>query len=273
MEYTLDKLDDAIFYYLSTKPNTPLSFYQIFDGLCRDKVVPDLLLQHNRDINKLKFTASCCILDSKFNNIYKYPYDKTIYLMFSTKSKLECLQMLDSFVGATRAIKKPDDDTKFYDIDYCELVDFSLKNPQYSPTLNFKELIDGKNTILHLVCINKRQDLLTKLLDNYNIDTSIKNFSGKTPVDILMEQNNIVMVLELLHYNHKKELLEEQVKNLELKKFNTQVVETCTNTTFNNLNTINTLRNNINTLQENNGFATFICILLLILNLAQFLTR
>merc|ERR1711871_375304 len=86
MEYTIDNLDKAVFYYLSNNQNTPKSINSIFNGLCQENIVPELNNKENHDINVIKLKSLCYLMDTKFQNIHKL-YSNGILHLVCSKNK------------------------------------------------------------------------------------------------------------------------------------------------------------------------------------------
>ncbi|AYV78798.1 MAG: hypothetical protein Edafosvirus34_8 [Edafosvirus sp.] len=223
MEYAIEKLDEAIVYYLTINPNVPKSIYQIYDGLCQEKICPDLNKSFmTKDINKTRFTTLCHILDTQYNNIHKF-YDRNmLYLLFSTKDKSEVISNNNMLVRGNNMPMNKYDPTFMFELpNQCNVIAYMLDNKDYCSKFNLTDYMDDKNNMLHAVCQNNRMDLLERILSSYDVDLNIKNRDGKTALDLV---TNVQMMRKLLEYDFNKKLLKLQLETQNLKENNTHVV-------------------------------------------------
>ena len=71
MEYNLQDLDKAIFYYLSLYKDQPRSISQIFSGLETENIIPEFKNRNEHNLNVIKLKTSCHIMNDKFKTIHK----------------------------------------------------------------------------------------------------------------------------------------------------------------------------------------------------------
>jgi len=219
MEYSIDKLDEAIVFYLTCNPDKPKSIYEVYNGLCEEKICPDLNKSFmTKDINKTKFTTICHVLDTLYCNIHKFYSNNTLYLMFSLKDKN---QIILSNYHLIKNVTNPV--CEFLAPDQCNVINYMLDNKNYCTSFNLTEFMNDRDTMLHIVCQSNRVDLLDKMLLSYDVDINVKNKEGKTPLDI--STNNQIM-RKLLEYDFNRKLLKLQVDKQDLKENNTHIINT-----------------------------------------------
>jgi hypothetical protein len=262
MEYSIEQLDAAILYYLSTNANIAMSIKKIYNDICEEKICPDLYDQRLKEINKIKFTTICHTMDSRFTNLHKYFSNGTLYLMFSTRNKDDVLK---SFFDNTNKVDEIANNQMEVP-EYCDIIKFALDNPQHSAKLKFDDYMDGTNTVLHIICINKRHDLLKKLLESYDVNTNIMNKDQKTPFDLLSDdKSTVLMMRELSDYNLKKNLLALEITSQKIRTINSDLVRENIVVT----DRYNNISKQIDKLKTSLFYRKIIVLPLLVLNLYQ----
>src|SRR5688572_9025693 len=111
MEYTIDKLDEAIVFYLTINSNVPHSLSSIFQGLKDEKIIK------LRDTDIPTFMTTCYYLNKNYDNILKEYHNGIVYLTFSTYKR----QFKDDeYVNRKADVNIPDDG--------CQLISYLLEN-------------------------------------------------------------------------------------------------------------------------------------------------
>lgn len=192
MEFELKDLDKAVYYYLTTNPDVSFTPIDIFEGIMKDKICPDLSMGNT---DYIKVTNICMNLQSLYTNVI---YDEKMNTCkFTTKSNSN-LKIIEEFV----------------------------ENPEMYPEINLQNLYDGENTILHVVCKECRLDLMQKITQKFYVDFDVKNKKGQHMIDMIPTNQKGV---DMLKYINKVMMDQNNDKmnseNLNLKKSNTQLLE------------------------------------------------
>lgn len=209
MEYTIDKLEDAIMYYLTLEPDTPKSVYKIYNDLIADKICPSLNEIKNKDIYKMKFTTLCHTMDTRYTNLKKFHANQVLYLVFTTKNVTEFIDNNYPTAYTSNTSELPKN---------CDMIEYILNNPDYCSDFDFTDFIDGNDTVLHVICRNNNVNLLNKLLDRYNVDVNIKNKNNQMPVEVTMSTE---VTKKLIEYQYKKREIEYENRLIALQSYNT----------------------------------------------------
>ena len=184
MQYCLDKLDDAIYYYLTLNKNVEKSQSEIYNALISEDICPDLIGHKNnrRDINKIEFKTICFTMDLKYDSIKKCLKNGNYYLIFSDEPlKPEPCAIIES------------DDSKITDA----------------------------NELLFKACQDSNIQAVENLLNNHDIDIKYKK-DNLSFYDVLSDNHvSILIAKKLFKYEHKNELLNLHNKIKELKQINT----------------------------------------------------
>ena len=88
MQYSLEQIDEAIYYYLTLNQNTLKTTDQIYLGLIDENICPEL--KHKYDENL--FRSICEDLNTKFDSIVKTMQDQTIFLKFIEKPVFKTIE-------------------------------------------------------------------------------------------------------------------------------------------------------------------------------------
>ena len=190
MEYNLQDIDKAIFYYLSLYKDQPKSISQIFTGLETDDIVLEFKNRNEHNLNVIKLKTSCHIMNDKFKPIHKIFIKGVLHLVYT-----------DNINDIDRTLDNISDlETDF---DFKEIVKDITLNPLNYPHININNTIDEMDTPLHICCQIEDSNYLEKLLDYYDIDTNIKNASNQKAIDIAISNNfsNHVNLINTYHYN------------------------------------------------------------------------
>ena len=212
MDHKIEELDACIFDYLSSHPDTPKSFTQIFNDISgtsghRCSQLMDL---SNRKKYRDLFTTTCYTMDNKWKNIHKVFKNDIPYLVFSTKNRsdvmINCgnLPITIDLTGGQQDI---------FELDSA--IDYMLDSSERQGDFDFSlQLNTNENLIQYLVRKNKL-DKLRKLLKLFDVKINEK-FNGKTLVETAMENGSIEVVKELmdLDFNNKKYELDTTIKDL-----------------------------------------------------------
>ncbi len=85
-----------------------------------------------------------------------------------------------------------------YAYNLCNVPKFNMKqiedvvaNPQKYPEIKFDTIYEHGQTILHILCIENRQDLLEKIGSSFNINFFAKNESDQTLFDVISVKTDI----------------------------------------------------------------------------------
>ncbi len=192
MEYNLEDLDKAIFYYLSLNRDKPKSTNQIFNALIDQDIVPSLKKKKDHSVNVIKIRSLCHVMDNKFKPIQKIYKLGNLHLIYSDKNINEVEDI--SFEESTLNSKE--------ELNYDDIIKDLVKHSDNYPYIQINDTIDGKNPPLHLSCNIEDPKYLKGLLDHYNVDIDIKNSSNKTALEIAKDNKFTDHVMILQDYNH-----------------------------------------------------------------------
>lgn len=146
MTFDYNNLADAIYYILENNPNKQISSKEIEAIIYRDKICSSYCFGSHK--NPHEYFKQCLHKVSTFKNII---YDGDEYYEY---------------------VKR-----KHYDIKKIEEI---INNIQDYPDIKFNDFYDnGQQTIIHILCMEKRLDLLKKICDMYNVDIFVENGKGE----------------------------------------------------------------------------------------------
>ncbi|VVU94661.1 hypothetical protein CPAV1605_386 [seawater metagenome] len=190
MEYTLENLDKAVFYYLSINKESPKTVNQIFHGLTDQEIVPELKERKSHSINVIKVKSLCHLMDDKYKPIHKI-FDKgTLHLVYSDK------EVNDILIDNNLEVEDSENE-----VDYDEVIKDLAHNPQTYPYIQINDTLDGKNTAFHMCCKIDDSKYLKSLLENYEVDMDIRNGDNLKGLDIVKQNNfgdHIILIKD--HY-------------------------------------------------------------------------
>lgn len=213
MEYSIDQVDKAIYYYLSTNPNVSVSINKLYDELIKEDICPDLKNPNKRDLHKTIFTTRCHTLHNNYNCVKQSYKRNVLYLMFT----------------------KSDEDIKFpisY-TDNLENITFSspiellenIFNYKMQDTIQLCDYYNETDTLLHSVCREGNLKLLEDIKKQFSIDIDLKNKFGETLIDVIPPTPDGLKIQKLLlEDKYEKILLDKNYENLNLKKTNTRYI-------------------------------------------------
>lgn len=231
MEYDIDRLDEAIFYCLSLHPDAFLTPVRIYNWISNQSICPALnpTDRNERDSLKIRFNCICRTLDTRFKNVHilRDSINPDIpYLIMTNKAKIEAEK---EFIRQNFSSYIPE----FDELNTMSLqtIEYMIKNPEFSATLDFSEFVDGTDTILHILCKDCRLDLIEYLLDMYDIDINIKNLHGLTPYELLPFDHNddsVKIITKLLKYEYDTQVNKIKTNLRDIREMNTKLVNTNT---------------------------------------------
>jgi len=195
MQYPIEKIDQAIFGYLSLNPEKVLSLHTIYNGIYVEKLCPDL--ETRKDINKRVFISKCHMMDKLYKNVhkvYRHDVDNTFDLVFSMENKEDITKHM-----TCREIIKEDEK---FSLDYCDVISYVLENPASCSDYSVTEYLDGVNNMLQIAIKNNRIDLVIKLLTNYKFNLDEKNKLGESVFD-MTKNTDILKILFECKYEEK----------------------------------------------------------------------
>lgn len=218
MEYTIDKLDEAICYYLSLHKDEAISIQRIYNELCTENICPDLKNYKNREMNKITFTSLCHIMDTKIEGIQKIYKGTTLYLVLTDKSKYD---IAVKYGGYDKLV----DDKSIpsvlppQDIVLEHILSTADWNNKYSLTDRFNET----DTVMHIICRKGNRNLLKKMMNEFDFDPYLKNTLGQTLMDVLPRTDEgFMMLTDLLTYDHDKKMFSLRRELQDVKICNTK---------------------------------------------------
>lgn len=198
MQYSIDQVDKAIYYYLTLHKDDAISTHKIFDALCKEDICPDLKNYANKDINKIIFTTECHIIEHKYDDIYKLLKGNTLYLVFTSKSKQDAVLKHSSLDDLQEPVEKP-----------LSIINYMLTRNDWPTNYSFTEKYNETDSILHIVCKEGVRQLLKQLLQNFNVNINSVNSLGQTLKDVLPRNDNgFAMLEDILAYEQSNKLHE-----------------------------------------------------------------
>ena len=227
MEYSINEIEKAIFYYLTQKGiNKIESINTIYNKLCTEKICPDLLILENAKKNKIIFTTCCYTIDQHYNNIHKLFKNNILYLMLSN----ECVDNIEKIFKNTEKNEDKNENENNFDVDYDNIFTEILneENNNVNMSCVFGE---NNNTMLHIICKNEHIELLEKILNSDNesiketlhLDLNVENSQNKLPTDVLPHTHNGMEMLKMIfNYKHKniigklKQEHKEKIKKIKI---------------------------------------------------------
>lgn len=207
MEFTIDKLDNAIKYYLSTEPNTPHSVNKIWGEMV--EICPNLHNKSEITMNKIKFNTLCRTLDLENTSIEKMYNKGLLYLMFRTRDNVKVIDNKDY-----KQVQFEDDNVTSLD-----MVRYMIKskNVLSDATLN-SNFDEHNNTPIHILCKHNDYNMLGYVMDTYDVDYNKKNKFGETYLDIAVKNKSVKCVTLLLEHKYIDQINAVNRKNIELEK-------------------------------------------------------
>lgn len=181
MEYSIEKLDEAIFNCLVSTPAEWISVNTIFDTICKNGTCPELAEKRNLVLNKRRFMTECRTLGKKFNKISQQKIGKTLYLRFDVVDL------------------KDEDELLTYE-QICEEAKLNLNLTEELLKPFEKENETEKNsTLLHEICRSGNYELLDKIHEYIETNIYHENKLNESLVDVVnLKTENGRKVMDVL---------------------------------------------------------------------------
>lgn len=219
MDHKVAELDTCVFDYLTSHPDEPKSFTQIYNDISgtTGHRCSELQNMFNRQKYKDLFMTICYTLDNKWDNIHKIYINDKPYLIFSNKPKAEVVTEFQN-IGHTNSI--------FIDnatpLEYDNIIDYMTSADDTYPEFSFVDDLNIDENLLQYLVKKNKIEKLKKILALYDINLNEK-VNGKTLLDCAVENNYTEMVKELMiqEMNNQKNEYEANIKKL--KKLNTKL--------------------------------------------------
>lgn len=220
MDHKIENLGECIFDYLSSHPEKPKTFVQIFNDISGSTGHRCTELQNlsKRKQYKDRFMTICYTLDTDWNNIHKIFMDNVLFLVYSTKSHSEVINELHSDVH----------NLEYHNVDDFELetvIDYMLENQskQHDHSFELQNKLNIDGDLLKFLVRKNKLDKLTKVLGSYDVELNTNDCSWDSLVNIAIENSHsgIVKVLMKNNFKNKKKVLKMNID--ELKKLNTKL--------------------------------------------------
>lgn len=205
MEYSVDKLDEAIYFFLTTHPDIPYSVSSIYKNIIDENICKEL----KDDNYQTHFRTICMMLNRMFKHVHKFYIDDTIYLIYSTDDDVTVLNK-HKYSNSLLAESNIDIDNMFDTHDYCNMLQYMIKNPLLKSKYNIDEFVNDNDAAIHVATKENNDELVQAICTNFNVNISRKNKEGKTPIDIAMENNNTKIMKSLLTFSMESEIGKQQ---------------------------------------------------------------
>lgn len=181
MEYSIEKLDEAIFNCLVSTPAEWISVNTIFDTICKNGTCPELAEKRNLVLNKRRFMTECRTLCEKFNKTSQQKIGKTLYLRFDVVDL------------------KDEDELLTYE-QICEEAKLNLNLTEELLKPFEKENETEKNsTLLHEICRSGNYELLDKIHEYIETNIYHENKLNESLVDVVdLKTENGRKVMDVL---------------------------------------------------------------------------
>lgn len=205
MEYSYENFTKAIYYFLTIHPNKKYNGDEIIKGIIEENICPELTTKPNTRSN-YKYMMECFDEIESYDGIYideadsENPIDD--YYMFETKNN------------------------DVFDMKEIEKI---INSPNIYPNYQLYTTYQNNQTILHILCIERRLDLLNKVCDMYNIDFMTKNDNGDTLIDVAsyvaINKNDLNFLKQFicLMLRHNGEMIDNNI--YEIKKKNIELLD------------------------------------------------
>ncbi|QKF94610.1 hypothetical protein QKU48_gp1152 [Fadolivirus algeromassiliense] len=219
MDHPISQLDDCIFDYLTSHPDTPKSFHSMYNDISGTSGhrCSELNDPYNRSLYKNRFLTACYTLDNKYQNIHKIFKNSIPYLIFSSKSKAE---IMNDYNNQDLLNINSND----INIDYDSMIDYLLENLDQYETFDFNNAqITENETLLEHIVKSGNVDKFRKIMDMYDIDLT-KRINNKSLIDVAFSSGNIQMLKELLEYQHSKKIMELTTSLSDIRRANTRLL-------------------------------------------------
>lgn len=211
MEFTSDKIQDAIYYVLTINPNKTFTIDDLCTVIKCDNICNSFFAKnggYNTRSSSLLFKEHCKSLPENFTNV---SFDGTYYSFKQTELQ--------------------------YDINKIETIVNTFLESSDNIDFDFHKIYQKGQSVLHILCILNKQELLSKLSDMIVIDFDTPNNEGQTLYQVTdnLDFLNFLIKLTLKQYKEQRDyvICDLKMRNTELSNKNEE------------------LENNIYTLSEN----------------------
>jgi len=219
MDHKVAELDTCVFDYLTSHPDEPKSFTQIYNDISgtTGHRCSELQNMFNRQKYKDLFMTICYTLDNKWDNVHKIYINDKPYLIFSNKPRGEVVTEFQN-MGQTNSIYI-DNATP---LEYDNIIDYILTDDNTYPEFSFVDDLNIDGNLLQYLVKKNKIDKLKKILELYDINLNEK-VNGKTLLDFAIENNYAEMVKELMNQELQNQKTNYEANIKELKKLNTKL--------------------------------------------------
>jgi ankyrin repeat protein len=233
MDHKIDELGECIFDYLSSCPDCPKSLTEIYNSISgtTGHRCTELNSYPKKDIYKKKFMTECYSLDSKFDNVHKIFKKDKLYLVYSNKEKADVLTMFNSYETHIPNL--------YGEMDLDAILEYVIDNYEDHNDFDFNSPM-----VMHHLIKNNKVEQFKKVVELFDVDINSKDSSGKTLMDIALENNNAALVKALMEQDSNNKVSDLMISNKNLKQFNTKFNKQCEDLLEKNNSLTQQLRNN-----------------------------
>lgn len=189
MEYTIDKLDEAICYYLSLHRDELISIDNIYKDLCADNICPSLNNWITRDVHKLKFTTLCHIIDTKIEGIHKIYKGSHLFLIMTNKPLNEIEKQAHYILVPPTSILSSSDN----------VIENLMSDGNWKKKFPY--------TVLKLACNKKDRELIRNIINSVDIDDCLNtNERSKLFEQLPKDEEGFSLLTDIMTYNYDKKI-------------------------------------------------------------------
>jgi len=206
MDYTLADLDKAIYFCLTLKKDTLVSYDDLYTDLCTFGICPDLI--KHKQLGKKRFASACETITQHFDNVYHVKLDSLKdYLIFSNKTCRE-IQMIHG--GQVQGVD-PNIQKSLSHVKQDDLIINKNWLDEHSPLDQYNRV----DTFMHAICRHAHIDLFEYVMSKHDIDFATVNKTGQTIIDVIPNTPNGFAIMQwCASYSCKqKNLLSEDLCN------------------------------------------------------------
>jgi hypothetical protein len=232
MEYSIEQVDNAIYYYLSTTPDKFISINKIYSELINENICHDLMNSQQFLLNQTIYLLNCYKLCDIYNNITKEYKDSVLYLRFNTKSIVKennlpfnTIKNNDIFDNSFNLPTELSNNVLYFKTSFnnsfnspTELLN-NVLNLNIHNHIKINDYINKNDTIIHHVCREGDLKLLLYIKQYFDIDINLKNINNETLLEVLPGNSDGLKIQKILLENHYEKLLLDT--NVELEKIKT----------------------------------------------------
>ena len=246
---TIDSVAKEIFQMLTMDANKFRSVYSLYN---------EYVMEHrNTRVSKKDFSLVCELLKTYYKNIEKKYYNNICHVAFVTDSSL----VSNNDTEQIRNLAKQELED-FNSLDRCDVIEYKINNPKYCSDLSLIELVDGTDTVLHLLARRNKYDLISKLSSLYDIDFDIRNKINESVLDVINYgdiQSATRIVKLITSYQINKYKLTNSISDDAIKKQNTTLVEQ-NNSLQKQIVTLTTDKKKLQS--DNNSITAILCLMI-----------